>query len=293
MIKNHLLRKNTCVVTLEDIKPDVLLNEFFPLNTQLICQICKKEFLKAGMLLNHQSICGNAPTTSKIDSNVQPTKIIKNESTCSQKVIADLQTEMANLKQELAFIKSLLVVKLESPVTPASTITTNVTLISDFYNGSAPANSLNKPDTSYEDTVTLIKNIKAVRSVEDVCEIINYRCKHIYFNNQHPENHCIRFFKENTYSFSPLFTSWQKITPKEATKLVYEQTANAIFSMIEDLPIILSCDAQDIWEHSEELYDDHTTTINRKCNTYLLNSVIIPLQNDSKYAAHSMYLNTV
>lgn len=314
VIETHLARKTPCLPTKQDIPTDVLLKQLFPENNSLVCKSCKKSFVKPGMLLRHQQTCTSAkPEPSSDIPAPQPTAALVRypsieEFTVMKEELASLKLLYTSLQLDMVIMKSSLANGLanqyvsaqpqiqrpphelrvepqmhhEPPMRPHQQEHALKESLST-YDAPPPKNMLACPDTSYEDLPALIKTIKDTRSVDDVIDIFFDRCKSIYFDRYHPENHSVHFVNETIYVYESNIKAWKEISASDVAKLLFEQIANSVFEMIEDNPIELSWEAGEAWEHCEGLYDDPTTSLNRRCIHMLLHNIILPLQMDSKY----------
>jgi hypothetical protein len=251
------------------------------------------------MLIRHRKTCSGKQQTRPVAIQQPVNKVINKDSfeqliEQNKQLIQQnqllLQQFLLNQQQtttiinELGFLKGYLssTNKKEPRRSQVAATTENLENNTTF-NPPPPTNSLLKPDRTYQDSVELIQKIKNVRSVQDVLDIIVELCIDTYLNKDHPENHCVRFHKGKTYMYNPYKKTWPLIDPKEATRILFEETTTTLFCIKDDDIETLSCEAEDVFENCEQLYDSDGTSIHKVCKREIL-AKMLEMESDSKHA---------
>ena len=216
------------------------------------------------MLVKHKHICNSdKPTTTKVvpvDAGMSPSNMMQQ--------IVELRAEVRELKDiitQLIRVQSqnqtpIMHTVVEAPNTkeakpkkskPKTSTKKNHTPIDPTNIKIKP---LYSPDTSLENVDDLINRMKAVRSVEDITELVVSRCEDIYFRN--PVNRSFQVSSEGQASFfDTIDNQWKDTTLTRISKDMFNFATEDVLDKIESFEITLSSESQAAWDRVGEMYD--------------------------------------
>ena len=217
-LKKHLERKKLCKATLQDIDPEIQLNEICTPKLNEVtfnCKHCDRPFNISNNMYRHQKTC-------KYKKNNDRITILEN-------LVIELSKQMVPVVSK-HMVPSTSAIIPSIPVATASVINNNNT--TNNININVTLNAYHNGNPAKYDTSTVDFNNIFNKIVGDTTNGIISFLKMKYFNPDHPENHIIRINDKKLIDSGNVYihngTTWELESSDKVYNELNDEAANSL-----------------------------------------------------------------